>query len=204
MWCTKFEAALFVAIAGVAAACSDQDTATFPPGTGYPDGETSEAGITPAPDAATDDADVAPWQQPRDASKEPSLPADAAHVPWDAASEPDQGFVEPPAPPQDAMPDVLEAGPEASPLDPSVMFVSPQDGAEVSNPVTFEIVARNVAYVSLFADDYALCELWSAGVYDTFEYTFLGVNYPREIRLVGMDAYEQPVAEDSITITVVE
>lgn len=187
--------------------CSDPGTATFPPGTGEPDAAQpeTEPGIEDT-DAGETDADAKPPPPPAppgDASPDTTATLEAGDAP-DATAQDAQDA------PADAGADVLDAtpgqdaAPEAALNQPVVFILSPEDGAVVHNPVTFQIASRNVAYVQLYADQYALSGPWDPWVDDTFEYTFLGLDYEREIRLVGLDVYQNELAEDTITITVVE
>lgn len=132
---------------------------------------------------------------------------------WDA-SLPDAG-----APGADAstladasMPDAAcpdASRPDAGPRDasvpdagPMVRFVSPADGATVPNPVVFEIEARGVEQVQIFADQtWPLAPAWDPAVRTTLRYRFSGTGTPRSLRLVGTVA-GAIVAEAPLTITV--
>jgi hypothetical protein len=85
---------------------------------------------------------------------------------------------------------------------PSVRILSPPDGAEVENPVTFEISASGVALVRLSADGWSLGEPWDPSASTSLSYTFSGTGYDRLILLEGLDGSEQVVASHQITVEV--
>ncbi len=173
---------------GLVLGCSDPALADFPPGT---EEETEELADAGGPEAAP-----ARETNTQDGAIDVGLPTD----PWpgtDAgqAAQDAQGG-------EDADEEVEEpepVGPESK-----VVLVQPADGASVCNPVLFEVAARNVDYVQIFADDYALSQPWDPNVTTQLEYTFLGVGYPRLIRIVGLDHKYRERASQEIVITVTE
>ncbi|MBM4369191.1 MAG: C39 family peptidase [Deltaproteobacteria bacterium] len=86
-------------------------------------------------------------------------------------------------------------------LSPSVNIRSPADGAEVENPVTFEVVVDDVAYAVLDADGYELARVEDMGK-SSVEYSFSGTGYPRVITLTGYDQSGNATTTESITIEV--
>lgn len=95
----------------------------------------------------------------------------------------------------DASPALPDAGP-------AVWFVSPADQSTVPNPVLFEIGARGVEQVQIFADQtWPLAPSWDAATRATLLYRFSGTGTPRSLRVVGTVAGKQ-VAEAPLTITV--
>jgi hypothetical protein len=161
--------------------------AEFPPGADEEAEEVADAGPEAAPASETNTQDAAiDLATPTD----PWPDVDAGETVQDA---PDA---------QDAAEEIEEpepAGPEAK-----VVFLQPADGATVSNPVLFEVASRNVDFVQIFADTYPLSDPWDPNVTTQLEYTFLGVGYPRLIRLVGLDHKYRERASQEIVITVTE
>ena len=80
-----------------------------------------------------------------------------------------------------------------------VTITSPTDGGIVYNPVTFAIDADpGLDHLEIIADG------WSIGTFapgDLFTYSFTGVNYARDVEVLGWSGGEM-VASDSINITV--
>lgn len=167
--------------------CSDADIVEFPAGLGIDAG--NEATTGDQPDAVTRADSPTP---------ETSVATDQVDSGFDAsdATLPEVGVVHPPGK-SDA-----SSGPSTD--DPTVKLLAPPDGATVCNPVEFFIDARYVHRVQLFADEYPLSNPWDPDSSQTLVYDFMGIGYPRVIRLVGFDTNEQPVASDFITITVID
>ncbi len=118
-------------------------------------------------------------------------------APVDSAAPPDSGVpVDSAAPPDSGAPDD-SAFPEA----PAVSFLSPSNGATVTNPVRFSLRLTDVSRASLDADGYAIGEVSGAGDH-TLAYTFSGTGYPRVLTLTGYDDADRAVASDGITIEV--
>jgi hypothetical protein len=91
-------------------------------------------------------------------------------------------------------------------VEPSVAFVKPADGAEVSNPVAFSLKAEGVTTVGLVADDqFSLPLAWdpvSSATHD-FDYTFSTLG-GRKLVLSGyIDGQAAPAATATITLDVV-
>jgi hypothetical protein len=169
---------------GLVFGCSDPALAEFPPGAGEEAEEVADVGAEAAPASETNTQDAAidlvtptdPW---------PDVDAgQATEDAQDAAEE-----LEEPEP----------AGPEGK-----VVLLQPADGASVSNPVLFEVASRNVDFVQIFADAYPLSDPWDPTVTTQLEYTFLGLGYPRLIRVVGLDHKYRERASQEIVITVTE
>src|SRR5215203_5055156 len=88
---------------------------------------------------------------------------------------------------------VVESGPW-------VAIVSPADGSDVVNPVSFTLSASpDVESIELFADGWPLGAVASSKA--VIEYTFAGLGYPREI-VAEASANGAVVATDTIEITV--
>ncbi|PKN45802.1 MAG: hypothetical protein CVU63_08385 [Deltaproteobacteria bacterium HGW-Deltaproteobacteria-20] len=170
---------------GLIFGCSDPALTEFPPGA---EGEAEET-----VDAAGPEAAPASEANTQDAAIDLGIPTD----PWpdvDAGQEAQDA--------QDAAEEVEEpepAGPEGK-----VVFLQPADGATVCNPVLFQVASRNVDLVQIFADAYPLSDPWDPNVTTQLEYTFLGVGYPRLIRVVGLDHKYRERASQEIVITVTE
>ncbi len=82
---------------------------------------------------------------------------------------------------------------------PWVAIVSPSDGSNVTNPVSFTLAASpDIAAIELFADGWSLGTVGSSGV---ITYTFAGTGYPRSIEAEG-SAGGVVVARDAIEISV--
>jgi hypothetical protein len=91
---------------------------------------------------------------------------------------------------------------DSDPPGPWVAIDHPAEGEQAPEPVTFEFSAGGgVTDVAFFAD----AEEWPLqdapfpvgdGIHT---WDFSGVNYPRDVLLVGYDADGEPVAEDSVT-----
>ena len=83
-----------------------------------------------------------------------------------------------------------------------VRIVSPADGEEVENPVTFVVEGEHVASLALSADGYPVAR-WSPDADGwSVTYSFSGTGYPREVLLEALDASGVTVAQDTVTITV--
>jgi len=165
--------------------CSDPALAEFPPG--------AEEEAEEAVDAAGPEAAPASETNTQDAAIDLGIPTD----PWPDVDAGQEAQVS-----QDAAEEVEEpepAGPEGK-----VVFLQPADGATVCNPVLFEVASRNVDFVQIFADAYPLSDPWDPNVTTQLEYTFLGVGYPRLIRVVGLDHKYRERASQEIVITVTE
>ncbi len=185
-----------VVLAGALVACSNADTVSFPQGTGQDDpGEVSPESGEANDHTTASDAGTQPQQDDHDAAADVGA-APEASVP-EAAAGPEVGVVDGPGPWHDA----AEGG-DASVNQPVVVIASPEDGAVVDNPVTFQIAARNVAYVRLFADGTALGDPWVPGYTDTFDQEFPVGIATWHVRLVGLDAQQQEIIDDAVTITV--
>ena len=200
MRCTKLYVGLSLILCSALFGCSDAGPVPFPPGVGEDDaGQTPSAPASGFPDALAPDSGTESLDDEHDVSEDP--PPDGPGAAFPDVSDAGDGQ----EPSVDAAPDaVVDAGQEVSPYEPAVVIISPLDGAVVQNPVAFEIASRNVAYVQLFADQYALSEPWDPCVNTMFQYDFIGVDYPREIQLVGLDVDQEPVTAFTITITVVD
>lgn len=96
----------------------------------------------------------------------------------------------------DASEDVVEERP--------VQFISPTDGAVLSNPVTFEIEANGPSTVQIEADEWPLSEPWDPEQNSTLTYTFAGTGFEREVVLFGYGADGAEMGRDRIYITVAE
>ncbi|HEY3445957.1 MAG TPA: hypothetical protein VGK67_06300 [Myxococcales bacterium] len=139
-------------------------------------------------DAAAETEDAT---RPDAAGRDAGTPGPDAALP-DAAGR-DAGISGPDA----ALPDasVPDAGP-------AVWFVAPANQATVANPVLFEIGARGVEQVQVFADQtWPLAPAWDPAARTTLLYRFSGTGTPRSLRLVGTVA-GSVVAEAALTITV--
>lgn len=132
-----------------------------------------------------------------------SAPADARDTarPADTGPPPDSGAPVDSGPPADSGAPADTAADTGTPTPPRVEILSPADGAEVENPVRFEVELAGVARATLDADGYALGVVDVPGV-STLTYTFSGVGYPRTLTLRGEDAAGATVATDTITVTV--
>lgn len=84
---------------------------------------------------------------------------------------------------------------------PRVEIVSPEDGAVVSNPVSFTVHLEGVARAELDADGYAIGDVTADGT-SSLAYTFSGTGYPRVLTLTGYDDDGAAVATDRITLEV--
>lgn len=98
------------------------------------------------------------------------------------------------------------SGAGGAPVEPSVAFMKPADGAEVSNPVAFSLKAQGVTTVGLVADDqFSLPLTWdpvSSATHD-FDYTFSTLG-GRTLVLSGyIDGQAAPAATATITLDVV-
>ena len=85
-----------------------------------------------------------------------------------------------------------------------VNIVSPADGGEPENPVTFKIEATAVSTVEIKADDFSLGDPWNPSDTTELTYDFSGTGFDRNIVLYGYDSDNAVVAQHSITIKVVE
>lgn len=109
------------------------------------------------------------------------------------------------APPDLGTPDGPPPGDWGPPPDgggPYVEILQPKNGATVNNPVTFVIAAQQVATVQIFADQWPLSPAWDPQTKTSLTYSFSGVNYARQIELVGYDGQGKTVASHGIQITV--
>ncbi len=84
-----------------------------------------------------------------------------------------------------------------------VTFLSPPEGAVVSNPVLFEIQASfGIDEVEIFADEtYSLGPPWDPNERGTLLYRFAGTGYPRNVHVTGR-LNGSDVVRDDITFTV--
>lgn len=184
MKCSRLQVALRIGVLASLWGCSDPAEAPFPPGYGEPEHAQDEA---KPPEANASYADASheiatpthEWPQ-SDAATDA---IDACH--GDVAQEGEE--------------EVLDGGPEAT-----VFILQPADGAIVNNPVRFEVGARNVAFVQLFADEASLLPPFVLIGTESMEVTFPEVGYPRQIRLVGFDDQLREQADHEITITVTD
>lgn len=86
--------------------------------------------------------------------------------------------------------------------DPYVEFTAPADGAEVDNPVLFEIEAGQVDEVEIFADEtYSLGSGFDPSEQDELMYRFAGTDFERPVHVEGRVDGEK-VARDDLKITV--
>mgnify|MGYP006285606699 FL=1 len=106
-----------------------------------------------------------------------------------------------PLPPDASSPDAAVSS-DGQISNPWVEILTPDHGATVTNPVTFEVAASGVVTVELLADGWSLGEPWDPETQTTFTYSFSGTGYGREVVLQGYDASSTPIAQDTITITV--
>lgn len=85
---------------------------------------------------------------------------------------------------------------------PGVAFVSPANGASVSNPVLFKVAAKNVDQVEIFADQtYSLGPAWDPKQKSTLLYRFSGTGSSRKLHVTGSVA-GKVVATAPLTITI--
>jgi len=85
---------------------------------------------------------------------------------------------------------------------PTVAFISPADGATVSNPVLFKVAATRVEQVRILADQtYGLGPAWDPTNKSTLLYRFSGTGFARALKVEGLVA-GQVVASAQLTITV--
>jgi 3D (Asp-Asp-Asp) domain-containing protein len=87
-------------------------------------------------------------------------------------------------------------------LTPAVAFVSPLDGAMLTNPVVFTITASNVEKVVILADDWPLSDPWDPQSTLQLEYSFTGTGFVRHMVLQGLDINGNVLVEDYIDLTV--
>lgn len=85
---------------------------------------------------------------------------------------------------------------------PWVRFLSPTDGATVSNPVVWTFEGEGVARLSLSADGYDLATWDPAADGWSAVYTFNGVGYAREVVIEGLDSTGSVVTSDTRSLTV--
>lgn len=84
-----------------------------------------------------------------------------------------------------------------------VSFLSPANGATVTNPVSFSIAASNVSTVQIEVDEWPLSPSpWDPSTKTTLEYKFSGTGFERTAVLFGFDAQGLEVARDTIRLTV--
>ena len=83
-----------------------------------------------------------------------------------------------------------------------VRILSPDDGAVVANPVTFEIEATAVHRVQIEADEWPLSsEPWDPQESTSLTYEFAGTGFEREVVLFGFDEQGEELARHTISIT---
>lgn len=83
-----------------------------------------------------------------------------------------------------------------------VQILAPEDGAVVSNPVTFQVETSGVAMVQILAEDWPLSEPWDPAAQDTLVYMFEGVGFERRIVLLGFNENDEEVARHELRMTV--
>lgn len=86
---------------------------------------------------------------------------------------------------------------------PRLEFVAPTDGAQVTNPVNFELQGEGVEQLRLSADGW-LIATWRPAVEGwTRSYTFTGVGYERQVVVEGLDASGATALSRAVRLTVV-
>jgi hypothetical protein len=97
-----------------------------------------------------------------------------------------------------------DSGTDTTPdeADPWVGFTAPQDGATVSNPVTFQISGEGISTLSLSADGWPMASWEPAQDGWSVSYTFSGTGYERVVLLEGLDEDGDVLASAELRLTV--